>query len=149
MKQVAAALLILLGSGSVLKAEVKPSAMFGNGMVLQREMPVPVWGAAAPGEQVRVRFAGRTESTRADADGKWMVKLNPLQASARGVSLTITGTNTLTFTDVLVGEVWVCSGQSIMQLWMERVKIDRKFNCSDLIRRIGSLRHPRRCQREL
>lgn len=111
-----ALLLILLGTSGVLKADVKPSSMFGNGMVLQREMSVPVWGRATPGETVTVRFAKQSKSAKADASGKWMVKLDALKASANGAVLTIAGKNKLTFTDVLVGEVWVCSGQSNMQM---------------------------------
>ena len=90
--------------------------MFGNGMVLQREMAVPVWGKASPDEKVTVRFAGQSKSAKADANGKWMIKLDALKASDKGATLTIEGKNTVTFTDVLVGEVWVCSGQSNMQM---------------------------------
>lgn len=109
-------LLLLLGANSGLKAEVRPSTMFGDGMVLQREMAVPVWGLATPGEQVTVQFAGQSKSGQADASGKWMVKLDALKTSDKGAVLTIVGKNKVTFTDVLVGEVWVCSGQSNMQM---------------------------------
>ena len=111
-----AILLLVLGASSLLKADVKPSSMFGDGMVLQREMAVPVWGTAAPGEKVTVQFAGQSKSAPADGNGKWMVKLDPLKASDKGAVLTIAGKNKVTFTDILVGEVWVCSGQSNMQM---------------------------------
>jgi len=96
-------------------AEVAPSSMFGDHMVLQRDMPVPVWGKAAPGESVTVEFAGKTQSTKAGPDGRWKVSLPALEASATGREMTIAGTNKIIFKDVLVGEVWVCSGQSNMQ----------------------------------
>lgn len=97
-------------------AEVTPSTMFGDGMVLQREMPVPVWGRATAGETVTVSFAGQAKATKADADGKWRVALDPLDASSAGRAMTIAGKNSVTLQDVLVGEVWVCSGQSNMQM---------------------------------
>ena len=116
MKLWTPSLLLVLCASAGLKADVKPSSMFGNGMVLQREMPVPVWGHASPGEEVTVTFAGQKKSTKADLNGKWMVKLDALQASSKGTGLTIAGKNKVAFTDVLVGEVWVCSGQSNMQM---------------------------------
>lgn len=98
-----------------LRAEVKPSKLFADHMVLQQQMDVPVWGTAKAGESVAVDFAGQHVATTAAPDGKWLVKLRPLTASATPQTFTITGTNTLTFSDVLVGEVWVCSGQSNME----------------------------------
>ena len=96
-------------------ATVIPSSMFGDNMVLQRDMPVPVWGAASPGERVTVTFAGHTVTARADQQGKWRVFLPALTASDEGRKMQIKGENTITFEDVLIGEVWVCSGQSNMQ----------------------------------
>lgn len=96
-------------------ADVTPAALFTDHMVLQQKKPVPVWGKAAPEEDVSVRFAGQTQVTRADADGKWRVTLDPLVASATPADLVIAGKNSVTVKDVLVGEVWVCSGQSNMQ----------------------------------
>lgn len=109
-------MLAALSSTPVLQAELKPSTMFGDSMVLQRGMPVPVWGKATPGQQVTVRFAGQSKSAKADDAGRWQVKLDPLKASSKGATLSISGKATLTFTDVLVGEVWICSGQSNMQM---------------------------------
>ena len=116
MRQIATTLTLILGTASTLLADAKPSTMFGDGMVLQREMDVPVWGEATPGETVTVQFAGQSKTGQADAKGKWMITLDPLHASDEGAVLTIKGENTVTFTDVLVGEVWVCSGQSNMQM---------------------------------
>ncbi len=106
--------LVLLAQSPAF-AEVTPSSMFGDHMVLQRDMPVPVWGKAAPGESVTVRFAGKTQSTKAGAYGGWKINLPALKASATGREMTIEGTNKIIFKDVLVGEVWICSGQSNMQ----------------------------------
>lgn len=83
-------------------------------MVVQRGIPIPVWGWADPGEKVTVRFAGASATATADADGSWRVKLPPLTASADGRDLTVGANNTLTVHDVLVGEVWLCAGQSNM-----------------------------------
>jgi sialate O-acetylesterase len=96
-------------------ANVSLPHIFGDNMVLQQNMPVPVWGWAEKGETVKVSFAGQEKTVTADADGNWMVKLDPLTANKIGRDLTVTGANTLTFTNVLVGEVWVCSGQSNME----------------------------------
>jgi sialate O-acetylesterase len=82
-------------------------------MVLQRDAAVPVWGTAAAGEEVTVKFRDQTRTATADKDGKWLVKLDALKAGGPD-PLTVAGKNTLTLEDVLVGEVWVGSGQSNM-----------------------------------
>jgi sialate O-acetylesterase len=114
------ACLLLLSSalpllGPRLAAEVRCARIFGDHMVLQRELPVPVWGEASPGEPVTVKFADQSHTTTTDSDGRWRVTLAPLATSAEARSLTVRGTNTLVFSDVLVGEVWFCSGQSNME----------------------------------
>lgn len=93
-------------------AEVKLPAVFSEHMVLQRDLPVPIWGTAAPGEKVTVKFRDQEKSATAGKDGKWRVKLNPLKAGGPD-KLTI---GDVTINDVLVGEVWVGSGQSNMAL---------------------------------
>jgi sialate O-acetylesterase len=85
-------------------------------MVLQRDMAVPVWGWAKAGEKVTVSFAGQQKSATADEGGKWMVRLDAMPASRSPRELTVAGENTLTLKDVLVGEVWLCGGQSNMQM---------------------------------
>ena len=106
-------LAVVLAAASCGLGEVKVDKMFSDHMVLQRQMAVPVWGTAGAGEKVTVAFAGQSKSAVADAEGKWMVKLDPLKVGQDG-AMTVSGTNTVTFTDVLVGEVWVGSGQSNM-----------------------------------
>jgi sialate O-acetylesterase len=100
-------------TASMGRGDVQVSRAFGNHMVLQRDMPVPVWGTAAAGEKVTVEFGGQETTTTADKDGKWTVKLDPLSVG-EPASLTVRGNNTVTFEDVLVGDVWVGSGQSNM-----------------------------------
>jgi sialate O-acetylesterase len=97
-------------------AEVKPNALFSDHMVLQNGTVVPVWGVADPGEHVTVKMNGQARMAVADADGKWMVKLAKLKAGGPFV-MTIGGSKStapLTISDVLVGEVWLGSGQSNM-----------------------------------
>ncbi len=89
--------------------------IFGDHMVLQQGTKLPVWGTAAAGEKVTVTVGTETGSATAGADGKWRVTLAPLPAGTAPVTMTVAGKNTLTFSDVLVGDVWICSGQSNMQ----------------------------------
>lgn len=89
--------------------------VFGDNMVLQRDKPVPVWGWAKSGEKVRVALGGQEKSTTADENGRWMVRLDAMPANKTGQTLTVSAENTITLTNVLVGEVWVCSGQSNME----------------------------------
>ena len=105
------AALTLLAAGA--NAEVKLPAFFSDHMVLQQDMPVPVWGTANDGEKVTVKFQNQSVSTTA-RDGRWMVKLAPLKAGGP-FDLNVSGENTVAIGDVLVGEVWVCSGQSNME----------------------------------
>ncbi len=95
-------------------ADVTVAPVFTDKMILQRGLPVPVWGTAAPGEKVSVSFAGQKRETAADDKGQWMVKLEPLETSKAERELVVKGSTTLTFAGVLVGEVWLCSGQSNM-----------------------------------
>jgi sialate O-acetylesterase len=90
--------------------------VFGDHMVLQEGMPVPVWGWGEPGEKITVTFAGQSKEATASADtGRWEVRLDPLKVSAEPAEMSIAGSETVVFKDVLVGEVWLCSGQSNMQ----------------------------------
>src|SRR5262249_46870590 len=104
--------------GQAARAEVKPHALFSDGMVLQQGVKCPVWGTAAPGEKVEVSYgeggAAQATGTVADRDGKWLVTL-PEHKAGGPYTLTIAGTNKVTLKDVYVGEVWVCSGQSNME----------------------------------
>jgi sialate O-acetylesterase len=99
---------------SMASADVQLPSIFGEHMVLQQGVPLPVWGKAEPGEQVKVSFAGKEVSGTADAKGDWKLKLEAVPASDQPGEFVVTGKNTVKFADVLVGEVWVCSGQSNM-----------------------------------
>jgi sialate O-acetylesterase len=101
-------------SASTAGADVKPSTLFSDHMVLQSGMSVPVWGIADPGEKITVTFLKQKKSVKASADGKWMVRLSKLKPGGP-FQMTIAGKNSITVNDVLVGEVWLGSGQSNMQ----------------------------------
>ncbi len=92
------------------------SKVFSSHMVIQRETAVPVWGRGEPGERVEVSFGGNTVSATADAAGNWQAKLPAMEASSEGRTLTVVGATTNAFKDVLVGDVWLCSGQSNMEM---------------------------------
>jgi len=94
-------------------AEVKPNFLFTDDAVLQCDAKIPVWGQAHDGEQVTVTFAGQERSTTA-RDGRWRVELDPVAAGGPH-DMTIVGDNSITVKNILVGEVWICSGQSNMQ----------------------------------
>lgn len=97
------------------ESQLRLAGVFGNHMVLQRDQPIPVWGWAASGDKVTVSIADRTASATADSDGKWMVELSAVTAGGP-YELVVHGKQTVTVTDVLVGEVWLCSGQSNMAM---------------------------------
>jgi sialate O-acetylesterase len=108
---------ILALSAASVRAEVRLASPFTSHMVLQRQMSVPVWGTAGPGETVTVSFAGQTKSATADSSGNWRVDLGPLDTSDVSRTFTVTGSKTaqpIQLDDVLVGEVWLASGQSNM-----------------------------------
>jgi len=98
-----------------LKAEVKLPSLLSDGLVLQQGMKVNIWGTADPGEQVTVTMGDQRVTGTADSAGQWKAQLGPLQAGGP-LTMTIAGKNTITLHDVLVGEVWVCSGQSNMEM---------------------------------
>lgn len=97
-------------------AGIRLPSVLGSNMVLQCDQPVRIWGLAAPGESVTVRFQDQSLTTSAGQDGAWHVLLAPMAASDSASTMTITGQNTLSLANVLVGEVWLCSGQSNMTL---------------------------------
>ncbi|MGY8768045.1 MAG: sialate O-acetylesterase [Pirellulales bacterium] len=99
---------------SSAQADVTVSHVFGDHMVLQRDLAVPVWGKAAPGEAVTVTLGEQTKEATADKAGDWIVRLSAMKANAVPQTLSIAGKNKLDFNDVLIGEVWICSGQSNM-----------------------------------
>ena len=103
-----------------LLADVKVNNIFADNMVLQQEMKVPVWGTAAPGEKVTIDFNGQSVNTTANADGSWKVELPAMKASTDPKILTIKGNNSREIKNVLVGDVWFCSGQSNMGFTLDK-----------------------------
>jgi sialate O-acetylesterase len=92
------------------------SAVFSDGAVLQCQQALPVWGWGEPGSAVSVKFSGQTEATKIKADGTWSVTLNPIEPSYDARTMTVTaGNETLEFRDIVLGEVWLCAGQSNME----------------------------------
>jgi sialate O-acetylesterase len=109
-------LLLILLAGS-LTAQVKLSPIFNNNMVLQQGMEIPVWGWASPGEKVTVTLEKSTVSSKTNKEGKWNLKL-PAMNYGGPYKMTIKGKNLLTLENVMIGEVWVCSGQSNMEFYL-------------------------------
>jgi sialate O-acetylesterase len=113
---------------SIAVASVSVPDVFTDHAVLQQGMDVPIWGTANSGEQVTVDFDGQSKSTTADGNGDWIVYLDPMSVSTTGGDLVITGDNSITITDVWVGEVWFFSGQSNMKR-----ELFRSANASEAI----------------
>jgi len=117
--------LMVLFSVNQLFAEVKVAKIFNDNMVLQRNKDVPVWGWADKGEKVTVIFNGQKAVAKADPSGKWMVKLKPMKEGGP-LEMTVKGKNTIVLKNILIGEVWVCSGQSNMSF-----KVSDALNASE------------------
>ena len=113
MKKITVTAALLFAAVSA-RADVALNAIFDEHMVLQRDIPLSVYGKAEPGEKVTVAFAGQTQSASTDKEGAWCVKLAAMKASTTPAVMTVSGRNTLTLSDVVVGDVWICSGQSNM-----------------------------------
>ncbi len=133
-------LAVLAGCSSLFAAGFRLAAPISDHMVLQREKPVAVWGWADAGESVTVAFAGQSKSATADADGKWMLKLDALKASAEPRTLVVTGKegHKLEVKDVLVGEVWLGSGQSNMAM---TVQSSNNFDAEKVAANYPLIRH--------
>lgn len=102
-------------------AQVKLPRLISDSMILQRDTKVKIWGWASPDEKVRINFHNKTYTTTAEKDGKWIITLSPLKAGGP-YDMNITASNNITLKNILIGDVWVCSGQSNMELSMERLK---------------------------
>src|SRR3954451_2323611 len=109
---------LLTSSFGSARADVKLPAIFSDFAVLQRDMPLPVWGWADPGEEVTVSIAGQKHKAKADDKGKWRVTLDPLNVG-KPLTLEVLGKNHVTRNDILIGEVWLCSGQSNMEFALQ------------------------------
>ncbi len=127
-----AALLSLPATAVPALADVTLHGLFTDHMVLQRDVPVPVHGRAAPGEQVTVTFASQRLTTKAADDGTWSVTLKPMKASTRPAGLTVEGKNKISLQDIVLGDVWVCSGQSNMEWTMDLCNRPEDIQSADL-----------------
>ena len=122
-------LMLVLIISSQLFAQLSVSPVFSNNMVLQRNKPVVIWGKEKPGATVTVSFDTQKKSTVTDENGVWKIWLKPLQVSTINNELTISASTTLVFTNVLVGDVWLCSGQSNMEYPLDR--LSKKFKAGN------------------
>ncbi|SDC02389.1 sialate O-acetylesterase [Pedobacter soli] len=110
-------------------AKILLPQILSSNMVLQRAKPINIWGFAAAGERVTVTFAGQKKETLTDKNGNWAVVLNPLKTAAQPQSMLISGSNTIELNNILVGEVWLCAGQSNMEYAMRKLaKIPKPKN---------------------
>lgn len=113
-------LLLVFGQQS-LYAAIRLPKLISNGMVLQRDKPIKIWGWAAAGENISVHFNGKDLSTHALADGKWQLTLPAMKAGGPH-TMVLKASNEIKLTDILIGDVWLCSGQSNMELTMHTAK---------------------------
>jgi len=116
----AVAVLNIVAFNQLTYADVKLPKLISNGMVLQRDKPLKIWGWASPGEKVTVSFIKKNYSVVTGADGKWQVALKPI-ASGGPYTMQISGNNKIEINDILLGDVWFCSGQSNMEMGMNDV----------------------------
>ncbi|MCD8174144.1 MAG: 9-O-acetylesterase [Alistipes sp.] len=138
------ALLVCLSLGIPVQAGLWMPRVFGDDMVLQRGGEVKIWGRAEPGERVTVLFAGHEVRARADRGGRWEALLPPMEAGGPYEMTVTAGSGRIIFINVLVGEVWVCSGQSNMEWWVAvSADADREVAAADYPE-IRSLRVPKR-----
>lgn len=142
MKHIAAIFGLLLTCAPALRAELALPAIISDHMVLQQKHANPIWGWDTPGTKVRVTFAGQTKTATAGSDGRWTVILAPVPANATPQTLTVAGTTRREIRDVLIGEVWMCSGQSNMQ-WTVSQTYDGDIEAAASYPRIRLIRVPR------
>lgn len=115
----------LLASSGIARADVKLPKVLASNMVLQQKQAIPIWGTADAGEDVTVSIGNNKAIAKAGADGKWSVKLKELTAGGGPVEVVVKGKNEIKLTNVLIGEVWVASGQSNME-WSVAASVNPK-----------------------
>lgn len=136
------ALLSVVLFGRLASADVKLPAVFSNNMVLQQGTRVAIWGWADPDEQVTITLGGQRGTARADRQGQWKTALGPFEAGGP-FEMTVAGRNSITLHDILVGEVWVCSGQSNMEMSVGREMPGWKSGVLNFEQEIASAHYPR------
>ena len=129
-------------SKALLPADLWLPSIFSDHLVLQREMPIPVWGTAVPGAEVKATLAGQSAVAKAGEDGRWKIELPKLAAGGPYQLEVSTGTATRLYQDVLVGEVWLCSGQSNMDFTLAKT-VKRSFaGAADWEKEVAAADHP-------
>src|SRR4051812_15135086 len=114
-RSISRALVLLILISPLAHAKVTLPPIFGDHMALQRGIDLPIWGNASPNEKVTIEFAGKTTTANADDNGNFTAKLPPAQlAEPSSMTIKIASSEPLVISDVLVGDVWICSGQSNM-----------------------------------
>lgn len=121
MKKIATLFFLVCLSFSFSYGQIKLPRLIGDGMVLQRDSKIKLWGWASPNEKVKLQFNQEEYNTTADKNGSWSIILPP-QPAGGPYNMTFSGNNTVGISNILFGDVWICSGQSNMELTMERVK---------------------------
>ena len=119
MKRILIVITLFICSG--IFAQIKLPRLISDGMVLQRDIPLKIWGWAAPDEKIEIIFNQKKYKTTTSKDGNWIVIL-PSQKAGGPYEMTLSASNTIVLKNILIGDVWLCSGQSNMELPMERVK---------------------------
>ncbi len=120
MKKLCMLTALMVSVCAISYADVRLPKIFGDSMVLQRERPIAIWGWADAGEKITVRFRAQTRTTAADNSGRWKVLLGPEKAG-ENYNLVVAGKNTINLKGVMVGDIWVCSGQSNMEMAVKHV----------------------------
>ncbi|MDF1812891.1 MAG: sialate O-acetylesterase [Verrucomicrobiales bacterium] len=119
--------LVLLATSALAEEELRFAGIFTDHAVLQREQPIPIWGFAKPGTEVQVTFADQEKTATTDKTGRWQVRLDPVPASEKPLTISAeSGGREISLQDVLIGEVWLCSGQSNMAMIVNRSKDPEK-----------------------
>ncbi len=113
-------LIVALTATIKTNAQISLPKIIGNEMILQRNQPAPIWGFASAGEKITVNFNGQKKQTTADEKGNWKIMLDAMQANATPQKMIIEGKNTIELNDILIGEIWLCSGQSNMEYSMRK-----------------------------
>src|SRR5271170_3132673 len=131
--------LCLLAATLTTQAEVSLPKFFSSHMVLQRDMPIHVWGSATPGESITATFHDLTNTATTDATGRWSIYL-PAQPAGGPYTLTVRGTNTITYDDILLGDLWFASGQSNMEMPLSGFDPDTQIENAD--KEIASANYP-------
>lgn len=122
-------------------SQVQPASVFGDHMVLQQGMPVPVWGRAKAGDKIKIKFNDQLQTIKADKEGRWKVTLTSMKSGGPH-QMVIEGKNKIVFEDIYIGEVWLCSGQSNMDMDGKTVLVSSPLVLKPVAVRYGWAKNP-------